>query len=179
MESNICHLANMIELFIEAPCDNIRLLTFEGANLLTTYDASACAVRKIPDVLHLTSLTRFDTNMSQFECNTLICWMLIEDLSNPLFRWLTESMCKAPVSLRGVIIRDLSPVKAGCYRGKGNKLFENYVQIKNKQSVTDTDIVACLHVISVVLYSVHCVYLPIYTNLSLTRFSSQIPKLFR
>ena len=131
IESNIHRLANLTELFFGAPCDNIRLLPFGGANLLTTYEASPCAVREIPHVLHLTSRTRFDTNMSQFECNTLICWMLIEDLSNPVFRWLTESTCKAPVSLRGVIILDLSPVKGGCYRGKGNKLYESYVQIRN------------------------------------------------
>ena len=119
IESKVHRLANLLELFIEAPCDNIRLLTFEGANLLTRYDASPCAVREIPDVLHLISLTRFDTDMSQFQCNTMTCWMLFEDLSSPVFSWLKRVTCKAPASLMGVVIRDLSPVQTGCYRGKG------------------------------------------------------------
>ena len=120
MESSIRHLANLTELFIEAPCDNIRLLTFEGANMLTTYDASACAMREIPDVIHLTSLTRFETDMSRFECNTLVCWMLFEDLSNTVFSWLKEATCKAPADLMGVFIRKLSPVQRGCFKGNGN-----------------------------------------------------------
>ena len=118
MESGVRHLTNMVEVFIRASCDNIRLLTFEGANMLTALDASPCAVREIPDLNHLTSLTLFDTDMSQFECNTMTCWMLFEDLSIPMLTWLTQATCKAPANLAGVVIQNLNPVWTACYRGK-------------------------------------------------------------
>ena len=117
-ESSIRHLGNLTEVSIRPPCDNIRLLTFEGADILKTYDASRCPVREIPDLNHLTSLTLFDTDMSQFECNTMTCWMLFENLKIPVLRWLTQATCKAPTDLVGVVIQNLNPVFTACYRGK-------------------------------------------------------------
>ena len=55
-ESNIRDLTKLMTFVIVGSCDKIRLREFQGGeSLISSYDASTCAVRAIPDLKHLTN----------------------------------------------------------------------------------------------------------------------------
>ena len=89
-EINIRNLSALEEVRIYGSCNNIRLPAFQGAKHLTKYDASACAVRDMADLRHLAELATLILDMTQFECNSLTCWIVFEDLHNPALHWLND-----------------------------------------------------------------------------------------
>ena len=56
IEDKIQNLYKLVTIEIRAPCNDIRLLSFKGAPLVTDYVAIGCAVKEIPDLTHMTAL---------------------------------------------------------------------------------------------------------------------------
>ena len=119
VEGNTQNLYKLEKIEIRAPCNDIRLLSFKGAPLVTKYDVSGCAVREIPDLTHMTALQSFSMNTSRYQCTPTSCWMLFEDLSNnPGLAWLRNVTCHGLERVARAKIRDLSPVQTHCFTGE-------------------------------------------------------------
>ena len=57
----------------------------------------------------------FDVDMTQFECNSLTCWMVFEDRHKPAaLSWLNNATCEASSPLAGILIRYITPVQLHC-----------------------------------------------------------------
>ena len=119
IEDKTQNLYKLVTIEIRAPCNDIRLLSFKGAPLVTDYVAIGCAVREIPNLTHMTALQSFSVNTLRYQCTPTSCWMLFEDLSNnPGLAWLRNVTCHGPERVAGTRIRDLSPVQTHCFTGK-------------------------------------------------------------